>query len=1483
MPTVPFAASEQPTFDLSSRASSNILENPSLSQVSKRLLPVLVRGNVVERKLLRRIMEVTLGGSDTEGVWTWKDAYDATEGALALFLQQYGKIIAAQGPRQALVMLDKLQALTPTHTRRTEESQALQQFSTPLALGFLASHAAQLRASDTVLEPSAGTGLLAVHAAALRCRLLLNEVSERRASLLADLFADFTGGRSVTRHNAEQIDDYLDPACLPDVILMNPPFSASPNIKGTNRHVTAWHIASALARLKEKGRLVAITGQGFAATEHRWRGPFKRLQSRCRIVFSAAVDGSVFKKHGTTVDTRLTVFDKLPADDPSDLSAYRGTANSPEELLELLQEHLPARLEEPIPLPDAETPHTVSTPPRQQTLTLPPSPTPAIQAPSIPKRAKRRAAGKTNVKPNFGTPVNLAYETRDWKPAQSTLRDVVYEAYEPQSIVIPCAKPHPDKLMQSAAMASVAGPKPTYVPKLPEELVAKGILSDAQLESIIYAGEAHAGHLSGHFTVDCAYEQVERASEDNPNAVQFRRGWFLGDGTGTGKGRQVAGIFLDNWLKGRKRGVWISKSDKLVEDARRDWLALGGVEAQVVPLAKFKQGSDIALDEGILFVTYGTLRTGARQGGVIENEGGTETAIIKKSRVNQIVDWLGAAFDGVIAFDESHAMANAAPGKGARGDIKASLQGLAGLRLQHGLPDARIVYVSATGATEVAGLAYATRFGLWGTGDFPFNTRSEFVGQMEAGGVAAMEVISRDLKSLGLYTARSLSYEGVKYDALVHTLTPEQIRIYDSYADAFKVIHHNIDAALELTNITSGGQALNGQARGAARSVFESTKQRFFNHLLTAMKCPSLIKSIQADLDNGDAVVVQIVSTCEALLDRRLADIPASEWNDLNVDITPREYVLNYLQHSFPTNLYETYSDDDGELRSKLAAGLDGNLIQSREAVARRDALIEKLASLPALPGALDQLIQHFGTDQVAEVTGRSKRIIQKDGKLQLQKRPGSSNIDETWAFMNDEKPTLVFSDAGGTGRSYHADLSCKNQRQRIHYLLEPGWKADTAIQGLGRTHRTNQATPPVFRPTATDVKGERRFISTIARRLDTLGAITRGQRETGSQNMFRPEDNLESGYARAALRQLYFAIYDGQIEGCSLSNFESHTGLRLASNEGTFLDELPPITQFLNRMLALRIALQNNLFDAFETRLVEQVAGAKEAGVYDLGVETLIAHSFRVLERAEIYTHSASNAKTQCLKIEQKDRTRPTLLADILQAADREEKARFFFNQQSRRVALSVPYTNMISENGDVIKRVRMIRPLTHESMLITDLDKSHWREIERTRFEAAWDDEVAAVPAFTLSEFHIVTGLLLPIWKSLPNGYIRVNRLQTSDGERIIGRVLTNEQLPNVYSALGLGSKIELSPLELWEAVIERGSVFQLSNGWALKRSRVMDDYRFEVVGPIDTDLQRLRAVGLIVEIINWKARLFIPRDGSAPDKLKTLLDQSPVISAA
>ncbi|WP_323718361.1 strawberry notch family protein [Paracoccus aminovorans] len=1405
------------------------------------LLPHLERGQRIDAATLRGAMEAAFGASDATGAWDWKTAYDACEAATVLFLRKYGTALfrKAGSAAESLPMLTKIAELLPTHTRRSEEAQTFQQFSTPIPLGLIAATAAAITPADRVLEPSAGTGLLAILAEIAGGTLVLNELAETRAALLSSLFPALP----VTCFDAAQIDDHLDPCHVPSVVLMNPPFSVLANVEGRVADAAYRHVASALARLAPGGRLVTITGANFAPDNATWRDAFTRLQQRGRVVFSAAIDGSVYAKHGTTIPTRLTVIDKLPAEDPAVFPAAPGVAPDTATLMSWLAD-LPARL--PVEMPASA------------------AALPAAPAPRTVRGYVNRGAKSVRPAP-LAEPeaAPLDYEAVDWLPAEDgNISDAIYEEYGLQVIRIPGAQPHPTQLVQSAAMASVAPPKPGYRPHLPKTIL--GLLSDAQLETVIYAGQAHVDHLAGAWTVDDTFDVVSAAPEDAKNAVRFRQGFFIGDGTGVGKGRESAAIILDNWMQGRRKAVWISKSDKLLEDAQRDWSALGMERLLVTPLSRFPQGKPVALTEGILFTTYATLRSDDRGERV--------------SRVKQIVEWLGSDFDGVIIFDEAHAMQNAAGSKGDRGDVAASQQGRAGLRLQHALPDARIVYVSATGATTVHNLAYAQRLGLWGGEDFPFSTRAEFVEAIEGGGVAAMEVLARDMRALGLYTARSLSFAGVEYELLEHELTPEQTRIYDAYAGAFAIIHNNLDAAMEAANITGSTGTLNRQAKSAARSAFEAAKQRFFGHLLTSMKTPTLIRSITADLEAGHSSVIQIVSTGEALMERRLAELPTEEWNDVRVDITPREYVLDYLAHSFPVQLYEPFTDSEGNTSSRPVTR-DGQPIECREAVARRDELIAHLASLPPVPGALDQVIQHFGTDTVAEVTGRSRRIIRKPGngvsldRLVVENRAGSANLAETQAFMDDSKRALVFSDAGGTGRSYHAELSARNTRLRVHYLLEAGWKADTAIQGLGRTHRTNQAQPPLFRPISTNVKAEKRFLSTIARRLDTLGAITRGQRQTGGQGLFRPEDNLESHYARDALRQLYLLLVRGKVEGCSLDRFEAATGLKLMDSNG-IKEDLPGITTFLNRMLALTIELQGILFTAFEQLLAAKIEGAIASGTYDAGLETLTAESFIVTDRQTIYIHPRTGAETRLLTITERKRNHPIALAEALGYLD-DPKAVLLVNGRSGRAAVQVLTTSVMLDDGEIERRVRLIRPMEAQNIPVKAMPETHWVEADRDAFTSAWNAEVVDVPEFSDATLHMVTGLLLPIWKRLPNDSTRVYRLQTDAGERIIGRRVSPAWVAHA-TVTGIAS---VTPDDAFAALMEGRTVFDLAEGLQLRRVRVMGVNRIELSGFTDTMRERLTTYGLFHEIISWKLRMFVPTDASGPAVLDRIFDRWPV----
>ncbi|MBB2972695.1 hypothetical protein FHU14_003220 [Mesorhizobium sp. RMAD-H1] len=400
------------------------------------------------------------------------------------------------------------------------------------------------------------------------------------------------------------------------------------------------------------------------------------------------------------------------------------------------------------------------------------------------------------------------------------------------------------------------------------EIDVEAGLDELTSETVIHAVEAHSGYLAGSWTVDETFDLVQAAPADAKGAARFRRGFMLGDGTSAGKGRQSAGIILDNWLRGRRKAVWISKSDKLIEDVQRDWSALGMERLLITQLSRFPQGASITLHEGILFTTHATLRSHNR---------GTRV-----SRVRQIVEWLGQeagsgeaatgnpkAFNGVIIFDESHAMQNAGGGKGERDDVAPSRQGRAGLRLRHVLPDARVVHVSATGAITVHNLAYAQRLGLCGGEDFQFATRAVSVEAIEAGGVAAMEVVARDLRPLGLYTARSLSYDGVEYELVEHQLTDEQRSIYDAHAGAFAIIHNHLDAAMEAASITRS----DGTYRIELAGFTEAMRERLRAYgLFTEIISWKLRFFVPVDA-SGPAVLAKLLDTypVERISDREAA------------------------------------------------------------------------------------------------------------------------------------------------------------------------------------------------------------------------------------------------------------------------------------------------------------------------------------------------------------------------------------------------------------------------------------------------------------------------------------------------------------------------------------------------------------------------------------------------------------------------------------
>src|SRR5712664_2859143 len=387
------------------------------------------------------------------------------------------------------------------------------------------------------------------------------------------------------------------------------------------------------------------------------------------------------------------------------------------------------------------------------------------------------------------------------------------------------------------------------------------------------------------------------------------------------------------------------------------------------------------------------------------------------------------------------------------------------------------------------------------------------------------------------------------------------------------------------------------------------------------------------------------------------------------------------------------------------------------------------------------------------------------------------------------------------------------------------------------------------------------------------MSEITRGQRQTGGQGLFRPEDNLESHYARDALRQLYHLLVRGKVEGCSLERFEEATGLKLMDANG-IKDELPPITTFLNRLLALTIDLQNVLFTVFEQLLTARIEGAIASGTYDAGLEAPRAESFVVADRHVIYTHPGTGAETRLLTITERRRNRPITLDEALGRLS-DSCAVLLINERSGRAAVQIPAPSLMLDDGKIERRVRLIRPMEHHSLPLKMMAESHWAEADRERFAAAWQAELAEVPEFTETTIHIVAGLLLPIWKRLPDGSTRVYRLQTDAGERIIGRKVSSAWMATALA----GDAPTLTPDAAFAALLEGRTVLELAEGLKLRRVRVMGAHRIELSGFTDTMRDRLRAYGLFGEISSGKLRMFVPTDREGATVLAKVLESYPV----
>ncbi|WP_114862066.1 strawberry notch C-terminal domain-containing protein [Azospirillum brasilense] len=404
---------------------------------------------------------------------------------------------------------------------------------------------------------------------------------------------------------------------------------------------------------------------------------------------------------------------------------------------------------------------------------------------------------------------------------------------------------------------------------------------------------------------------------------------------------------------------------------------------------------------------------------------------------------------------------------------------------------------------------------------------------------------------------------------------------------------------------------------------------------------------------------------------------------------------------------------------------------------------------------------------------------------------------------------------------------------------------------------------------------------------LEAMGALlptrTRRDDEVEAFDQFSTPPAL--GFAAAWLADLKpgdVVLEPSAGSGLNIGEFQRQLGLKLLNEEGDLLiAKLPTVKQFLNRLLSMCVDPMNRLFDEFASRLDQAVEAAAEAGLLNVGVETVIADSIEVMSPPRVvYTCPRTGAETTYTELKVWRRNNPITYDEVMEKHP--DIIRFVKNRRTGRVyALRPAHNRTDLKDGSVVPQYRLVGPLHTHYVDAKHIDDRHatYEFMDRRKAPSAWAAEVGQSEPFQVEAMHVISGILLPIWDKLADtGEPKVYRLQTDDGARLLGRVVPAVQIRQVLAKLGASYGKPWSPKEAIKTVLA-GHDLLLANGWKLARAKVSGEARIELKGPLWGDYyQDLKKVGVIQEMISGTTRFFVPHGG--PGVMAKVIQFRPVV---
>ena len=477
-------------------------------------------------------------------------------------------------------------------------------------------------------------------------------------------------------------------------------------------------------------------------------------------------------------------------------------------------------------------------------------------------------------------------------------------------------------------------------------------------------------------------------------------------------------------------------------------------------------------------------------------------------------------------------------------------------------------------------------------------------------------------------------------------------------------------------------------------------------------------------------------------------------------------------------------------------------------------------------------------------------------------------------------------SEVAATGDSLHSDKRAINQQRREHIAAELKWSADKQLQDFGRSHRSNQASPPVYILVYTELGGEKRFSTSIARRLASTGALNKGDRranQIGGLERF----NLESKEGRAALKIVYDRILNGfqipELEDAKQALFDMGLVAKSESGELTIQEsEKQNIVRFFNRLLSLEVNRQNALFEYFYKTYTETVEHLKASGKYDLGLEDIKAKSVKIRrEPQQIHRDQITGAATHLYELETIVATTPARFDDL-----EKEEAYFYRKLGSEGAEYVAARTSLIHtdpETGLSYQTYAVSRPAGRNQFYLDEAElNARYRLVPKSKAKDWWNGEVEKIPPFVKKDVFLLSGALLPVWRQIKNvkdAAFKIVRTTTDEGVRLVGLQVPKHTVKEITRLFDCVWQRAETSNEIFQSIITGKESCELVENIRLKNSKVFGDYYVEVVPGKAEHPKKFRALGITSITQNSRERFLLPQgESEAVELLQKLVSQFP-----